>query len=105
MRIFISFILTVLLSSALYSQGIAETANKEQTKKSEGSVIPLGYGEAVWGSFLTDVKEKISGRLVFTDDKTIIISKDGDLEYRYGFFYRDPLITGEKKRQMLRPLP
>lgn len=96
MRIFISFLLTVLLFSPLYSQETVEADNSDQIKKSEESVIPSGYGEAVWGSFLTDVREKISGRLVFTDDKTIIKSRDGDLEYHYGFFYKDPLITGEK---------
>ena len=96
MRIFISFLLIMLLFSALFSQEIVETENRDQTKKTEESVIPSGYGEAVWGSYLTDVREKISGRLVFTDEKKIIKSKDGDLEYDYGFFYRDPLLTGEK---------
>lgn len=96
MRIFISFLLTLLLFSALYSQEAAKTDNMDQSQKTEGISIPTGYGEAVWGSFLTNVREKISGRLVFTDDKTIIISSDGDLEYRYGFFYRDHLIYGEK---------
>ncbi len=96
MRIFISFLFTVLLFSVLYSQEAAEAENTEQTKQTEESAIPTGYGEAVWGTFLTDVREKISGRLVFTDDKTIIKSRDGDLEYDYGFFYKDPLLIGEK---------
>lgn len=96
MRIFISFLFTVLFFSVLYSQEAAEAENTEQTKQTEESAIPTGYGEAVWGTFLTDVREKISGRLVFTDDKTIIKSRDGDLEYDYGFFYKDPLLTGEK---------
>ncbi len=96
MRIFILLLLTVLLFSSLYSQETVETENRDQIKQSEESVIPSGYGEAVWGSYLTDVREKISGRLVFTDEKKIIKSRDGDLEYDYGFFYRDPLLTGER---------
>ncbi len=98
MRIFISLLLTVILFSALYSQGNDTAENREQANQNtgaEGTPLPSGYGEAVWGSYLTDTKEKISGRLVYTDDKTIIISQDGDLEYHYGFFYKDPLITGE----------
>jgi len=31
--------------------------------------------------------------LTYTDDKKIIVSKDGELEYRYGFFYIDPQLT------------
>jgi len=87
-----------MLVSALYSQenGAAENTNlTDQDKKAEGTPLPSGYGEALWDSYLTDTKDKISGRLIYTDDKTIIISKDGDLEYHYGFFYQDPLITGE----------
>lgn len=98
MRIFISLLLTVSLFSALYSQGNDTTENtgqENQNTTTESTPLPSGYGEAVWGSYLTDVKDKISGRLVFTDDKTIIMSKEGDLEYHYGFFYKDPLITGE----------
>jgi hypothetical protein len=90
-----------MLSSALYSQGnetAENTGQNNQNTGAESTPLPSGYGDAVWGSYLTDVKDKISGRLAYTDDKTIIISRDGDLEYHYGFFYKDPLITGEEAR-------
>jgi len=93
MRIFISVLLTAIICLSLYSQ---EPAGGARTDQPAESTIPSGYGEALWGAYLTDTKKKVSGRIIFTDDKSIIISRDGDIEYRYGFFYRDPLITGEK---------
>ena len=92
MRILISILLTALICSSLYSQEPAGADTTDQTLQN----IPAGYGDAQWGAYLTDTRDKIAGRIIFTDDKSIIISRDGDLEYRYGFFYRDPLITGEK---------
>ena len=52
--------------------------------------LPTGYGNATWGTSIDGVKSAILGRLVFSDDETIIISRDGNLEYTYGFFYTDP---------------
>lgn len=88
MRILISILSAAIICSSLYSQ---EPAGNDRTE-----AVPAGYGEAQWGAYLTDTKTKVSGRIIFTDEKSIIISREGDLEYHYGFFYRDPLITGEK---------
>jgi len=52
--------------------------------------LPEGYANLTWGTYLSDAKEKISGRLTYTDDKTVIISKENELQYYYGFFYKKP---------------
>ncbi len=97
MRILITILLTAIIFSSLYSQEPAGADRTDQPAQNNNAiVIPSGYGEAQWGAYLTDTRDKISGRLIFTDDKSVIKSRDGDLEYHYGFFYRDPLITGEK---------
>jgi hypothetical protein len=66
--------------------------------------MPNGYDTLSWGTMLTDAKAKIRGKLYFTDEKTLIISREGNLEYHYGFFYIDPALVkaegaeGEKKQ-------
>jgi len=54
-----------------------------QDKKTK---LPNGYAKMIWGTLLSKTKDNISGKLLFTDDKTIIITKDGELKYHYGFF-------------------
>jgi hypothetical protein len=54
--------------------------------------IASGYENVTWGVKLSDARDKIKGKLVFTDEKSVIISKDGELEYYYGFFYVDPAL-------------
>jgi hypothetical protein len=73
------------------------TDKKEEKKEKIISSIPNGYENITWGMKLSETKDKIKGKLVFTDDKKIIISKDGDLEYGYGFFYIDPAIEAAFK--------
>lgn len=88
----IVLILLVLISMTSLAQEDkrtpADTAEKKKT-----SAIPDGYGSLTWGTLLSQVKEKITGKLVFTDEKKVIISRDGNLEYRYGFFYIDPAVA------------
>ncbi len=62
------------------------------------STLPEGYANLTWGTYLSDAKDKISGRLTYTDDKTVIISKENELQYYYGFFYKDPE-TAEKSAE------
>lgn len=62
--------------------------NKDKTEK-----IPDGYGNLTWGMYLSEAKDKISGVLTYTDEKKIIISKDKEMEYYYGFFYKEPADT------------
>ena len=88
--------------------GIVDTKTKTDTKtessdstgKSESEIqkLPVGYGDLTWGMYLSDTKAKIAGVLVYTDEKKIIVSKDGDLEYRYGFFYVDPAVAEDEVR-------
>jgi hypothetical protein len=52
--------------------------------------LPEGYGNAKWGTSMDAVKSAIIGKLVYTDDEKVMISKDDNLEYTYGFFYADP---------------
>ena len=69
-----------------------EPARDTASEKKVSSNIPNGYEALSWGVTLSDARDKIKGKLVYTDDKSIIISKDGDLEYYYGFFYVDPAL-------------
>lgn len=57
--------------------------------------IPEGYGSLVWGMYVSEAKDKITGILTYTDEKKVIVSKDGDIQYYYGFFYKEPV--AEKK--------
>ncbi|OHD71247.1 MAG: hypothetical protein A2W19_10725 [Spirochaetes bacterium RBG_16_49_21] len=63
---------------------------KDQKENKVLKNIPDGYDTLSWGTMLTNAKDKIRGKLYFTDDKTLIISREGNLEYNYGFFYIDP---------------
>ncbi|MBN1496343.1 MAG: hypothetical protein JXA07_06210 [Spirochaetes bacterium] len=79
--------------------------NKEGGEKRTIAAIANGYESIAWGTKLSDARDKIKGKLVFSDDRTKIISRDGDLEYYYGFFYVDPALAGaaEKKEAEAQP--
>ncbi len=71
------------------------SANGQEKKESRTiAAIANGYESISWGAKLSDARDKIKGKLVFSDDKSVIISKEGDLEYHYGFFYVDPVQAG-----------
>ena len=91
-------ILLIFLSGTIVAQQEKKTPPADDKGKKSTS-IPEGYGSLTWGTMLSDAKAKIVGRLFFTDEKKIIISRDGDLEYRYGFLYIDPAAApgAEKK--------
>ena len=82
-RKFLTLLFTILAVSILFSQ--------EQTGSTAN--LPQGYGDARWGTTMDEVRSAIIGRLVFIDDERIIISRDGDIEYTYGFFYAEPQIV------------
>jgi len=69
-----------------------ETKDASKTTDNSGQIekLPDGYGSLTWGMYISDAKGKISGVLTFTDDKKIIVSKDKEMEFYYGFFYREP---------------
>ncbi len=93
-----SIIILLLLLSAGQVMGQDKKGGKESEKRSGG---PAGYGSLQWGSSVDATKENVSGKITFIDEKRVIISRDGDIEYRYGFFFREPGMTdtarGEKK--------
>ena len=100
-RAFISFIIIVIAITAksVFSQGTApvkesKIESKTEPKKDIKVNIPAGFGDMQWGGKLNDAKSKVLGRIVYTDEKRKIISKDSDIEYLYGFFYIDPAVAG-----------
>lgn len=101
MHRFTAILLLLSFCSLLFAQPKEDNSNKnaaDNAKKNESTMskIPEGYGDITWGTYLSDAKEKIKGRLTYTDDKKIIISNDGELQYHYGFFYKDPSMTSDK---------
>ncbi|MCL2026568.1 MAG: hypothetical protein FWG92_07175 [Leptospirales bacterium] len=82
-------ILYLLLAVSLLPL-FAQQNNQQGAQNQQRTAIPEGYGSLTWGTMLSAAKDKIEGKLAFTDDQRVIISKDGELEYYYGFFYMDP---------------
>jgi hypothetical protein len=63
---------------------------KDVEKKSEtGKASVEGYGKLTWGTLIEPAKDEVVGKVLYTDEKKVIITRDGDLEYLYGFFYRE----------------
>jgi len=71
-------------------QQVNGNANQSGQSGNSAEKIPDGYGDLTWEMYLSDARDKISGILAFSDEKTVIISKDNELEYHYGFFYKEP---------------
>ncbi|MFH0975309.1 MAG: hypothetical protein V1874_05960 [Spirochaetota bacterium] len=61
----------IFTGSSIYSQGNID-----------------GFGNIKWGSSINDIKSGIIGKITYTDEKKVVISRDGDIEYLYGFFYK-----------------
>jgi hypothetical protein len=61
----------IFVCSSLYSQGNID-----------------GFGNIKWGSSINDIKTNVIGKIAYTDEKKVVISRDGDIEYLYGFFYK-----------------
>ena len=77
--------------------GKKDTASEQPKPDSKTEKIPDGYGSLTWGMYLSDAKNQITGVLTYTDEKKVIISKDGELQYYYGFFYKEPV---QEKKDM-----
>jgi hypothetical protein len=95
--IMILFIITVASGQEKKDPALDKKEEKKAREEKIITSIPNGYENITWGMILAEAKDKIKGKLVFTDDKKIIISNDGDLEYDYGFFYIDPAIEAAFK--------
>ena len=97
----ITMLIKPVFATALIFAILPVTAVQAQVKKSEApkktetakSSIPAGYGSVTWGTLLSKARKDITGKLAFTDERTQIISRDGHLEYHYGFFYVDPAVV------------
>jgi len=100
MRRLYMLLLTFALISTVYAQNKPpvktdpkidkkDTINTSADNKA-AEKIPDGYENLIWGMYISDAKDKISGILSYTDEKRIIISKDKELQYYYGFFYKEP---------------
>jgi hypothetical protein len=50
-----------------------------------------GYSGVKWGVNMSEAKKGLRGKIVFDDEKRIIVTRDGEITYRYGFFYKAPL--------------
>jgi len=89
-RLFICFFILSLVSAA-FTQVNQKQANADANQSGSNiEKIPDGYGDLTWEMYLSDARDKISGVLTYSDEKTVIISKDKELEYHYGFFYKEP---------------
>jgi hypothetical protein len=87
----------ILVLFIVINISLMAVAQNKGTKKRKASGLPEGYGNVKWGTLVSGAKGQIVGKIVFTDDKTVIRTKDGEMEYLYGFFYVDPaLLKGGK---------
>ena len=87
------FIIFFILSLAVtaFTQTNQQQPNQNANQSgSSAEKIPDGYGDLTWEMYISDARDKIRGVLTYSDEKTVIISKDNELEYRYGFFYKEP---------------
>jgi hypothetical protein len=82
------FSLCFIFSTTLISQGTDEK-KVEEKKSTSTEAIPEGYGKLKWGISLKEAKANIFGKIIFTDEKKILISQDNELKYYYGFFYNE----------------
>jgi hypothetical protein len=81
---------------------VCEIYGQEKITVKANASIPAGYENVAWGTKLSDARNRVRGKLVFTDEKTLILSREegiDNLDYYYGFFYIDPAkdITAGKK--------
>jgi len=91
MRLLFIVFLILSLASTAFTQTNQQQANGNANQSgSSAEKIPDGYGDITWGMYISDARDKISGVLTYSDEKTVIISKDNELEYHYGFFYKEP---------------
>ena len=71
-----------------------------QTIEGKNQKVINGFGDIKWGIKVQDAKEKVHGKIVYFDEKKVIITKDGDIKYLYGFFClesRSVLVNKEEK--------
>ena len=82
------FLTIALISfvSIVYAQNTTNNTNNTNTKKAK---LPNGFEKVSWGTLLSKAKSNVKGKISFSDDKTLIVSKIDDITYYYGFFHID----------------
>jgi len=86
MKKYLTIIMIIAAATTLFSQGTPQGTQQGR----EAAKLPEGYGNARWGAAMDAVKTNIIGKITYTDDEKVIITKDEHIEYTYGFFYMDP---------------
>jgi hypothetical protein len=84
MKKYVILAIIIFSSLNLFSQDPKKDKKEAKTEKKQ---LSDGFDSIKWGTTLSDAKKNIRGKIYFTDDKEIIITKDGELEYKYGFFF------------------
>jgi hypothetical protein len=79
MRKLLVVIFFIFITSSIYSQGNID-----------------GFGNVKWGSSISDARSGVVGKISYTDDKKVLMSREGDIEYQYGFLYKE-IITLEQE--------
>lgn len=94
-HMYIALALCLALSAALYAQNRQPGRTAENKTPQTAKNIPDGYGGLKWGAAAPASKAGVLGKIVYTDEKKVIVSRDGEIEYRYGFFYVDPAVAAK----------
>ena len=86
LSVFIFILFLAVTDSNILSQGNVPTNDNSAEQ-------PYGFGSLQWETSISEAKEKVIGKIVYYDEKSVIVSKDGDIKYLYGFFYIDPVLA------------
>ncbi len=90
-------------AGALHAQDAPKAdKDKKETAPSEKKGGVEGYSKAKWGSAMAAAKNDLTGKIVYTDDKRVIQTRDGDITYSYGFFYKEKPGKDNKTEQETR---
>ena len=96
-------ILLLLIVTSIAAQDNKKDDKKKEDKNTKKANLPAGYESITWGTLLSKVKSSIKGKIQFTDEKTVIISKKSEITYKYGFFFIDPeriKVEKDKKKDL-----
>ena len=86
-------LLIIIILLTAISTNIRPQENKAKVDNKKSILQAEGFGELKWGAKISTAKDKVIGKIVYFDESKSIITKDGDIEYKYGFFFIDPAIT------------
>lgn len=93
-----SFITLTILLTVINSSIFSQVSNKKDNVRMNMKDVS-GYGDVKWGARFSDAKERVIGKIVYHDDKKVIITRDEEIEYRYGFFFMDTSISSPEEEK------